>query len=104
MSGVESTRLVVSPELAAAGATINTMAQGIADELHKLAGLLMPLQESWIGTASGNHEDVQLHWNNAAMGLFGPGGVLGEIAHAMNVNWNNYAEAELTNAANWKHV
>lgn len=25
-----------------------------------------------------------------ADGLFGPDGVLGRIAHAMNVNWNNY--------------
>jgi uncharacterized protein YukE len=104
MSSVESARLVVREELAGAGATINGMAEGIADELRTLAGLLVPLQEAWTGTAAGNHENVQLEWNNAANGLFGPEGVLGVIAAAMNVSWNNYAEAELANASTWRQT
>jgi hypothetical protein len=35
--------------------------------------------------------------------LLGPDGVLGQIAHAMNVNWGNYTEAEWANISGWKH-
>jgi hypothetical protein len=43
-------------------------------------------------------------WNTAATGLFGTaseGGILGEIAAAMNVSWNNYSMAESANASTW---
>ncbi|MGX9227921.1 hypothetical protein ACWV95_20050 [Streptomyces albus] len=46
---------------------------------------------------------MQNEWDIAAEGLFGYDGVLGRIAHAMNINWNNYSDAEWSNVSTWKH-
>jgi hypothetical protein len=46
---------------------------------------------------------AQQEWNVAAEGLFGPNGILGEIAQAMNVNWGNYTDAEWSNIKTWRH-
>ncbi|MEV6007917.1 hypothetical protein AB0M29_13995 [Streptomyces sp. NPDC051976] len=40
---------------------------------------------------------------SAANGLFGPDGVLGRIAHAMDLSWGNYSDAEWSNVSTWKH-
>ncbi|WP_280897132.1 hypothetical protein [Streptomyces sp. SAI-135] len=45
---------------------------------------------------------MQNGWDLAANGLFGEDGVLGRIAHAMNVNWNNYSDAEWANVSTWR--
>lgn len=102
MSSIESSTIVVREELAAAGAAMNGMAQGIADELDQLMRQLAPLQEEWVtpaGGAADKYYDAQLAWNSAAEGLFGPQGVLGEIAARMNVIWNNYAETDWANGS-----
>jgi hypothetical protein len=41
-------------------------------------------------------------WNIAAEGLFGPGGVLGQISSALNLSWNNYSECEWANLRTWR--
>jgi len=104
MTNVDGASLMVAAELEGAGAHINGVAAGLADELKSLAAALQPISETWTGTASANYEILQQEWNYAAMGLFGPDGVLGEIAQAMNVNWGNYADAEWSNSQSWQQV
>ncbi|MEV5753690.1 WXG100 family type VII secretion target [Actinoallomurus sp. NPDC052308] len=101
---IDGTQIRVSDMLSNAGATINAKAAAIADELARLKSKLVPLQEDWQQSqASTFYQDMQNEWDIAANGLFGPDGVLGRIAHAMNVNWNNYSEAEWSNVSTWKH-
>lgn len=103
-SSIDGTQIRVSDMLSNAGATINAKAAAIADELARLKSKLVPLQEDWQQSqASTFYQDMQNEWDIAANGLFGPDGVLGRIAHAMNVNWNNYSEAEWSNVSTWKH-
>jgi uncharacterized protein YukE len=99
----DSTPIAVPAELAAAGTFINTRAAQIAAELHKLIRLLLPLQESWDGWTAGYYDGLQAEWNISAEGLFGPNGILGQIAHAMHVNWSNYSDAEWSNQQTWAH-
>jgi WXG100 family type VII secretion target len=104
-SGIESTPIAVDEQLSQAGTYINNAAQQIADELHALYLKLQPLTETWTGPAASYFNPLMQEWDYAAKGLFGPadqGGVLGEIAAAMNVSWNNYAEAEASNAKTWQ--
>ncbi|MCO5974920.1 WXG100 family type VII secretion target [Actinoallomurus soli] len=103
-SSIDGTQIRVDDMLSNAGATINAKAATIADELARLKSKLVPLQEDWQQSqASTYYQDMQNEWDIAANGLFGPDGVLGRIAHAMNVNWNNYSEAEWSNVSTWKH-
>lgn len=95
--------IAVKAELEGAGAYMNAQALDIADELAQLAAYLNTLPEIWKGSASSYYQGLQAEWNIAANGLFGPDGVLGEIAHAMNVNWANYSEAEWNNTRTWSH-
>nr|WP_202447252.1 WXG100 family type VII secretion target [Streptomyces sp. SID5468] len=95
---------MVRSELGSAGPTIDKMAGEIAGELHQLIVKLQPLAETWINSqASSYYEGLQQEWNTAAEGLFGPDGVLGQIAVAMNVNFQNYSEAEWANMRTWAH-
>ncbi|NUQ97852.1 MAG: WXG100 family type VII secretion target [Streptomyces sp.] len=107
MSGnVDGANLMVKPDLASAGAHINGCAQTMADELAALAGNLHPVLDGgqdWSGTTQQYFEGLEAEWNYAANGLFGPDGVLGQIAQAMQVNWNNYSEAEYSNTSTWQH-
>jgi WXG100 family type VII secretion target len=104
VTNIDGSPIMVKEDLAGAGAYINGIALQIADELHKLIGLLAPLQETWTGTAATYYEGLQQEWNFAADGLLGPNGVLGEIAQAMHVNWANYSEAEWANVQTWQHT
>jgi WXG100 family type VII secretion target len=103
MPSIDTSSIMVRQELEAAGAWINARAQQIADELAALKAQLMPLAETWDGTANQYYEGLQQEWNIAAEGLFGPDGILGRIAHTMNVNWANYSEAEWSNTQTWSH-
>jgi WXG100 family type VII secretion target len=102
MTNIEGSSLKVGDDLSAAGSTINGMAMDIEDDLNSLLVALGPVAASWTGAASANYEALQQEWNQAANGLFGPDGVLGEIAATMNINWNNYAEAEQANIKTWQ--
>ena len=103
-SSVDGTPLRVDEELSQAGTYINSAAQQIVDELNALYQQLQPLTETWQGAAASYFDPLMAEWNNAAKGLFGSadqGGVLGEIAAAMNVSWDNYVEAESANTSTW---
>jgi uncharacterized protein YukE len=67
-----------------------------------LKSKLAPLVDIWMGLASSYYQPLQQEWNIAADGLFGPTGVLGQIANAMNVTWNNYSECEWANVRGWQ--
>jgi WXG100 family type VII secretion target len=96
-----SDRISVQPDLEVAGSRLNQQAQDIADELHALASYLDGLAEIWTGSAAGYYQGLQQEWNTAADGLFGPDGVLGTIAAALDANWANYSEAEWNNSQTW---
>lgn len=103
MANIEGTQIYVGEGLAAAGSTLNTRAGEISGELQALKSKLAPLADSWRDSeAATYYQDMQTNWDMAANGLFGPDGVLGRIAHAMNVNWNNYSEAEWSNISTWR--
>lgn len=96
--------IYVNEGLSGAGNAINAMAGTMAEELHLLKGKLGPLQAEWSESqAATYYQDMQNEWDIAANGLFGPDGVLGRIANAMNVNWGNYSDAEWSNVATWRH-
>lgn len=102
---VDGANLRVASELEGSGAHISLIAQNIADELHALITKLQPVLAGggWSGSAQQYFEGLEAEWNYAANGLLGPEGVLGEIANAMHVNWNNYSEAEWANSRTWQH-
>ncbi|MCP2263274.1 WXG100 family type VII secretion target [Promicromonospora thailandica] len=104
MSDIDGTTIRVGGDLAAAGSWLNQRADICSEELARLRGQLAPLQESWTESqAAEYYQALQQQWNVAADGLFGPEGVLGQIAQAMNVNWGNYSEAEWANTRSWQH-
>jgi WXG100 family type VII secretion target len=100
---VSGARIAVPSELQAAGTTINGIATAIEGELSALKSLLAPLQDTWTGAAQVYYQGLQNEWNIAADGLFGPTGVLGQIAQTMNLNWNNYTDSESANVRTWQH-
>jgi WXG100 family type VII secretion target len=102
MSSIDSIPIAVPTDLEGVGAWLNQQAGTISDELAALANQLAPLQSTWTGQAATYYEQLQAEWNMAANGLFGPDGVLGQIATAMGVNWNNYSEAEWNNTKTWQ--
>ncbi len=102
MPDVSGTPLVVPPDLETAGTELNKQAQGIADELHDLWQELNPISDLWVGPASSYYQPLMSDWNKAADGLFAPTGVLGQIAHALNMVWNNYSECEWANVKAWQ--
>jgi WXG100 family type VII secretion target len=102
MPDVSGTNLVVPADLQTAGTQLNNKAQQIVDQLDSLKSQLAPLAETWTGPAASYYHPLQAEWNMAAEGLFGPNGVLGQIANAMNLTWNNYSECEWTNVKGWQ--
>jgi uncharacterized protein YukE len=100
----DNTPIAVPVDLEGAGAFINGRAAAMATELEGLIRLLAPLQATWGGWASGHYDILQAEWNGAAERLFGPNGVLGQIAHAMHVAWANYSRAEWSNSQTWKNA
>jgi WXG100 family type VII secretion target len=99
---IQDTRLQVPPELEMAGTTMNNTASTIDGQLNALKSQLVPLQDHWQGAAQQYYEELQAEWNVAADGLFGPDGVLGEIASALNLSWNNYCDCEWANVRTWR--
>ena len=104
MADVDGTPIYVANELSNAGTWLNTQATTCADDLSRLKAQLAPVADAWTQSkAADYYQGLQQEWNIAAEGLFGPDGVLGQIAHAMNVNWGNYSDAEWSNIQTWQH-
>ncbi|GAB2964980.1 hypothetical protein GCM10027280_62270 [Micromonospora polyrhachis] len=59
------------------------------------------IADTWQGDAKTYYEGLQGEWNLAADGLFGQTGVMGQIASALNLSWNNYSEAKWMNLKTW---
>ncbi|MDT0549348.1 MULTISPECIES: WXG100 family type VII secretion target [Streptomyces] len=103
MANIDGTPIYVGEGLEAAGSTINARAGEITTELQLLKNKLSPLVDAWRESeAATYYQDMQNEWDLAANGLFGEDGVLGRIAQAMNVNWNNYSDAEWANVSTWR--
>ncbi|WP_328356106.1 WXG100 family type VII secretion target [Streptomyces sp. NBC_00445] len=103
MADIDGTPIYVGEGLAAAGSTLNTRAGQMSGELQALKSQLAPLVDAWRESeAAMYYQDMQNDWDFSANGLFGPDGVLGRIAHAMHVNWNNYSDAEWSNMSTWR--
>ncbi|GAA1274279.1 hypothetical protein GCM10009665_72270 [Kitasatospora nipponensis] len=100
----DSTSILVHSQLGEVGPRIHASAEEIIAELQRLVQLLAPLKDSWNSSeAAADYEILQQEWNTAAEGLFGPGGVLGNVAAVMNVNFVNYSDAEWANVSTWRH-
>ncbi|GAA5179197.1 hypothetical protein GCM10023322_08460 [Rugosimonospora acidiphila] len=102
MADPADSNLRVPPELENAGAQLSGTARTIDDQLSTLKNQLVPLQDYWQGPAQSYYQDLQAEWNVAAQGLFGPDGVMGEIASALNLAWNNYTDCEWANVRTWQ--
>jgi uncharacterized protein YukE len=102
MPDVSGSMLVVPTDLQGAGTYINGVSSQIESELVALKNQLAPLMDEWAGAAESYYQGLQMEWNIAADGLFGPTGVLGMIAQTMNLNWNNYTECEWSNVQTWR--
>jgi WXG100 family type VII secretion target len=81
---------------------MNYRASLITEKLSALAAQLDPLQATWSGQTATYYQGLQQEWDTAAAGLFGPDGVLGDIARAMHIVWNNYSTAEWDNSRTWQ--
>jgi WXG100 family type VII secretion target len=103
MPDVSTSHIKVPTTLEEAGPFMQGNAATIVGELTALQGKLAPLAGTWSGETSRYYQEHQQMWNVASDGLFGPEGVLGLIAQALNTNWNNYSEAEISNTNTWKH-
>jgi hypothetical protein len=126
-SAIDGTPLFVAEELSQAGNTINSSAMQIVDELRSLTQQLQPLADTWQGPAASYFDPLMQEWLFAAIGMFGTGaaqgiapvysgegrinaaqgnvsqgGLLGEIAAAMNLAYNNYVEGETANTSTWR--
>ena len=102
MADVDGSNLRVPPELEMAGSTMQGTAGTIDQQLNDLKAKLMPLEDWWTGPAQTYYYALRAEWNVAAEGLFGQNGVLGEIASAMNLGWNNYSDCEWANVRTWR--
>ncbi|WP_432992166.1 WXG100 family type VII secretion target [Dactylosporangium sp. CA-233914] len=103
MADIESSQLRVPASLAEAGPFLSGVGEILVGELTTLQGKLAPLGDVWQGDTQLAYQEYQAMWNAAADGLFGEQGVLTAIAHAVNVNYENYAETETVNGNAWKH-
>ncbi|WP_306204564.1 WXG100 family type VII secretion target [Actinoplanes sp. RD1] len=102
MADVANSNLRVPAELELAGQQLQAKATLILEQLDALRAKLAPLQDTWQGPAWSYYQDLQNQWNMAAEGLFGENGILGHIASAVNVSWNNYVVSESDNVRTWK--
>ncbi|MGI5182475.1 WXG100 family type VII secretion target [Dactylosporangium sp. CA-152071] len=103
MANVESTQLRVPASLAEAGPFLHGASDLLVGELSMLHGKLAPLADIWQGATQLEYQNYQAMWHSGAEGLFGEHGILTAIAHAMKVNFENYAETEAVNGNYWKH-
>src|SRR5262245_35946294 len=87
----------VPPDLENAGKLLQAQADAITGRLRTLNQQLAPLADVWKGQAAVFYQEKQQQWDTAALGLFGPTGVLTQISVAMNLTYDNYDQAELAN-------
>ncbi len=92
------TILVTFSDINQASADCNTVAATIESDLNDLRTYLGPIAASWTGSASVQYQSLQARWNSAANDL---NAVLNNIGQALSVAYQNYSQAEHTNALIW---
>ncbi|WP_431949801.1 WXG100 family type VII secretion target [Actinacidiphila sp. bgisy167] len=100
MTNIEGAVIRVGRDLEGSGAYLNSRAAEIMGELSRLKQNLQTLIDAWQAQSATEYQARMYEWDQAATGLFGSeaeGGVLGEIAAAMKVNWDNYHGTEEAN-------
>jgi hypothetical protein len=103
MPNIEGSTIKVPPQLADAANILNGRAAAMSAELNMLRNRVAALEGQWVGSARESYRMYQHMWDTAALGLFGPDGVLPGIARVMNVVWINYVEFEAANTKGWLH-
>lgn len=122
MADIGSIPIWVANELATAGPHVRSVAAQLTQDLLELRNRLAPLAETWDSGAHSYYDPLERMWDQSAQRLFGtsgtataaqdptnPGqvlageGVLGEIAHALDVTWTNYVAGEAANTHIWQH-
>jgi uncharacterized protein YukE len=111
MNDPYTAHLVVTDELATAGSQVNAKAIALSTELNSLQTRLNTLiaqvgaDPAWAGVTFDFYTADQIQWNTAAKDLFGEtgtDGVLGQIAHILDVNYQSYIDAETTTSSSWQ--
>ena len=103
MPDVEGSTIRVPPQLGDAANILNGRAAEMSAELSVLRNRVAALEGTWVGNARESYRMYQHMWDSAALGLFGPDGVLPGIARVMNVVWTNYVDFEHANTRSWAH-
>lgn len=93
--------IVVRVPLSEARPEFERRVNKLIDDLQELAKKVDSLPEMWQGKSSSDYTLFQQHWNHAWDELVGPHGVLGAIAYALGVSYENYTDAEFANAKMW---
>jgi WXG100 family type VII secretion target len=91
--------IAVRSELAGAGPFLTGQSETLQAELARLRSDIDNILAHWRGGANTYFTELKAEWDFAANGLFN--GVLTSIAQALNVNWNNYEDAEAANRKTW---
>lgn len=106
---IDSSNLAVPAELADAGNKVRGIANALAEELNALQAKLAPLEDSWSGKTKVYFTGLEQEWNLSAQGLWGDGsgagageGLLPFIAHALDMLYLNYENAENSNIKTWQ--
>ena len=99
---VTTTPIMVSTDMEAQGGILLGKAEDIDQMLAELLTRLRAIEDFWESPASREFVPFFNNWNSAASEMFGPGGVLGQVANVLNVAWNNYTECEFSNVKTWQ--
>ena len=103
MADVMGARIQVPPQLADLPAQVTSSCLQIEDMLALVNARLVALQAFWTGTGSDGHTVTQQQWHAAESGLLTGVGVLGSVARAAQVNWQNYVDGEAAVTQSWAH-
>lgn len=84
-------------------ATVQGLAAEMERELQNLRGWIEQLEATWRGSAQLNFAELHAEWHVAENNLVSiENGVLGDISQALEQVWQNSANTEATNAANFR--
>jgi hypothetical protein len=104
MADAISAQLVVPPSLGDAPQQLHLKANQLIEQLEILRNKLTALEPGWADSdARMAYDGYKVLWDKSAADLFGEGGVLPAISHAMQIVWNNYVEAEGANTRSFNH-
>lgn len=110
MTDPTSMPIAVTDSVDAAGPYLDGQSAELAGMLAALRTQLIPLEDTWKGSAKVEYAGHKLAWDTAANGLFGTGdndtgtvGILPMIATALKTAALNYGDTEGANTRSWTH-